>query len=102
MTPRRAETVPVIQEIQKIVELPKVLVMDEVVGMLVVMRGKCVRLRRARKPGSCHRSSTSTRSFVFPWRCNIRSPQFQRDERQMLVIPMCSKTTRGAPTGPAR
>ena len=37
-----AETVPAIQEIQKIVELPQMLFMDEVVGM----PGKCVRLRQ--------------------------------------------------------
>ena len=34
---------PVIQEIQKIVELPQILFMDEIVEMPVVMDGKCVR-----------------------------------------------------------
>ena len=37
---------PVIQEIQKIVELPQVLFMDEVVDMSVVMKGRCVRQTR--------------------------------------------------------
>ena len=32
---------------EKIVELPQVLSMDEVVRMSVVMKGKCARLRRA-------------------------------------------------------
>ena len=38
---------PAIQEIQKIVELPQVLFMDEVVEMPVVTKGKIVRLGRA-------------------------------------------------------
>ena len=71
-----AGTLPVIQEIQKIVDLPLILSTGEVVGMPVVMKCKCVRRRRARTPGSCHRSRTSSRSLV-------------------------SKTTRGAATGPA-
>ena len=37
---------PVIQEIQKIVELTRVLFMDEVVDMSVVMKGRCVRQTR--------------------------------------------------------
>ena len=37
----------VIQGILKIVELPQVLFMDEVVGMPVVMKGRCVHFRRA-------------------------------------------------------
>ena len=63
---RCAGTVPIILETQKIVKLLQVLFMDEVVGMPFVMKGKCVRLRRTRRPGSCHRSSASTRSSVFP------------------------------------
>ena len=51
-----------------------------------------------RTPGSCHRSRTSSKSLVFPWRGNTRFLQFQCDEQQMLVIQMCSKTNRGAPT----
>ena len=43
----------------------------EVVEMSSV-KGKCVRFRRARRPGH--------RSLVLLWRCNIRSPQFQCDE----------------------
>ena len=39
-------TAPGIQEIRKIVELPQVLFMVEVVGMPVVMSGKCVRQTR--------------------------------------------------------
>ena len=58
-----------------------------------------VRATQARRtPGSCHRSRAQTRSLVFPWRCNIRFPQFQCGKRQLLAIQMCSKTTRRAPT----
>ena len=39
---RCAGTVPIIQGIQKIVELPRVLFMDDGVGMSVVMKCKCV------------------------------------------------------------
>ena len=42
--PRCAETVPIIQEIQKIVEVS---FMDEVVEVPVVMKGRCARFRRA-------------------------------------------------------
>ena len=63
---RCAETVPVIQKIQKIVELPQILSMDEVVVMPVAMKGKCVRLRRARRPGSCHGCSTLSSSSPNP------------------------------------
>ena len=42
----------VIQEIQKIVELPQKLIMDEVADMSVVMKGEYVRFRRTRRPGS--------------------------------------------------
>ena len=39
---------PTIQEIQKIVEVSQVLFMDEIVEMPVVMKGKDVRIRRAK------------------------------------------------------
>ena len=61
-----AETVPTIQEIQKIVEVSQALFMDKVVGMLVVMKGKDVRIRHARRLEGCHRSRTLMRLPVFP------------------------------------
>ena len=74
----------VIQEIQKIVELPQVLFTDEVVGMPIAMKGKCVRLRRAEHlevaTDPVHRQDL----LVFPWRCNTTFPQFQCDKQQML------------------
>ena len=102
--PRCAKTVPVIQESQKIVELSQVLFMDEVVGIPVVMEGKCVRLRRAEHlevatdsvlrhdlwcsrgdatPGSHSSSVTNNRCLWF--RCAARRtvelPQAQHTER---------------------
>ena len=59
------------------------LFMDEIVEMPV-------RIRRARKLESYHRSR---------W-CSIRFPQFQCVERKMPVMQMCGKMTRGALTGP--
>ena len=41
VTQEDPEDVPVIQGIQKVVELPLVLFMDEVVGMPIVMKGRC-------------------------------------------------------------
>ena len=60
------QRVPTIQEIQKIVEVSHVLFMDEIVGMPVVMKGKDVRIRRARRLEGCHRSGTLMRLPVFP------------------------------------
>ena len=64
--PSCAKTVPTIQEIQKIVEVSQALLMDEVVGMPVVTKGKDVRIRRARRLEGCHRSRTLMRLPVFP------------------------------------
>ena len=54
---------PTIQEIQKIVEVSQVLFIDE---MPVVMKGKDVRIRRARRLEGWHRSRTLMRLSVFP------------------------------------
>ena len=60
------QRLPTIQEIQKIVEVSQTLFMDEVVEMPVVMKGKDVRIRRARRLEGCHRSRTLMRLPVFP------------------------------------
>ena len=57
---------PTIKEIQKIVEVSQALFMDEIVEMPVVMKGKDVRIRRARRLEGCHRSRTLMRLPVFP------------------------------------
>ena len=54
--PSCAETVPTIQEIEKIVEVSQALFVDEVVWMPVVMKGKDVRIRRAGRFEGGHRS----------------------------------------------
>ena len=92
---------PTIKKIQKIVEFSQVPFVDEVVGMPVAMKRQVRAIETRKRPGSFLKSSTSTRSLAFPSRFNTRFPQFQCDERQMLEIQMCNKTTRGASTGSA-
>ena len=74
--------------------------MGEIVGMPVVMKGKDVRIRRARRLEGCHRSRTLMRLPVFAWWCSLRFPQFQCVKWKVPVIQMCGKMTSEAPTGP--
>ena len=72
-TPKPIEIIQVVQRqcppsrrSKRSVVVSQALFMDEIVGMPVVMKGKDVRIRRARRLEGCHRSGTLMRLPVFP------------------------------------
>ena len=78
--PKPIEIIQVVQRLPII----QALFMDEVVGMSVVMKGKDVRSRHARRREGCHRS-----------RILMRLPVFMMVQNQVPTVPVCQTKDAG-------